>query len=151
MKNKNNNAPKYVGSIEVKLNRIEVFSFSNSSCPFYTITFSDGKIVTIGGAISGGLSRIDDLIFDARDFHCFASNVAWYIEKGESLTDYEFAKSAHRVVADTGWFEKPARVLIDLYDNGQVGLGASDCLYLKDKDGKIGIHIDEVQLREMFL
>ena len=143
-------APKYVASMEVKLNRIEVYSFSNSSCPYYTITLSDGRIVTIGGALTGSrLSEVEYPIFEARDFSHFVPNIHYYMETGKSLYPYETAQLIHRVVADTGWFKEPARVLIDLYDNGQIGLGASNYFYLKTNDGKLSLHFDEVQLKEI--
>lgn len=142
--------PKYVASMELKLNRIEVYSFSKSSCPYYTITLPDGKIVTIGGALTGNrLSEIENPIFEARDFSHFVPNIHYYMETGKALYPYETARFIHRVVADTGWFKEPARVLIDLYDNGQIGLGASNYFYLKTDNGKFSLHFDEVQLNKI--
>lgn len=143
---------KYAGSVETYIKRVEVFSFSNSFCPFYTITTKQGDVV-IGGAIGGRLSEIEDPLFEARIFNgSFVNDFAYLFEWGESLYDYETAKATHKVVADTGEME-PQRVLIDLYGNGgdynKYALGGSLFLVNRDDKGTISLAIDEVAMKEM--
>ena len=149
---KKNKEFKYAGSIETYIKRVEVFSFSNSFCPFYTITTKQGDKV-IGGAIGGRLSEIEDPLFEARIFSGpFVNDFAHLFECGESLYNYETAKATHKVVADTGEME-PQRVLIDIYGNGgdynKYALGGSLFMLHRTADGNIGLALDGVAMKEM--
>lgn len=152
MKN-NNKKFKYVGSVETFIKRVEVFSFSNCFCPFYTIETPVGDRV-FGGAIGGSrLSEMEDPIFESRIFSGpFVNDFAYYFEKGESLYSYETAKIMHKVVADTG-IMKPQRVLIDIFGNGgdymKYALGGSRFLLEKNTDGQIGLMLDSVEIERM--
>lgn len=156
-KEKNENY-KYVGSVELYLKRIEVFSFSNLMCPFYTIQALDGQDYTFGGAVGKSLREmenpIEDSIFESRIFSGpFVNDIYWLFTQGESLNDYSVALLHHKI-ADTGFFKQPARVLIDVFSNGKdskYALGGSTYMLERDKDGKIGIRMDGIEMQKMGL
>ena len=142
----------YVDSVETYLKRIEIFSISNRSCPFYTLTGKNGDIV-IGGARGGRLSEMEDPIFEARIFNgLFLADFVFSFEHGRPSCSYETAKAkADKVVADTGMME-PQRVLIDLYYDGKniiYALGGSSYLLNRKKDGTIGFVLDAVEAEKM--
>ena len=146
---KNNKAFKYVGTVEVFIKRVEVFSFSNSLCPFYTLETPNGDMV-FGGAIGGRLSEIENPILESKIFSGpFVNDFSHFFEIGESLYPYETAKIVHKVVADTGIME-PQSVLIDIYGNGgeynRYALRRSKFLGERADNGKFGYVFDLSEL-----
>lgn len=144
----------YIGSTELRLNRIEVFSFSGGAVPFYHITFFNGdESIVVGGTFTTmrvADNKPEDLVFESRNSNYFLIDLFHYFAEGKSLTDYNFAKRMKKKVADSGKID--SRVLVDLYGNDEVlnfALGASDYLYIKDEDGKIGLMFDEIQATDM--
>ena len=139
----------YVGSGEFALSRIEIFSFSGLCVPFYHFTIpATGENAVIGGVRGGRLTDMEDPMWEARDAYYFLTNICYYAEHGESMTDYTFAKRMHKKVADSGEIE--CRVLVDQYSDGKVGLGASNYLYWKDANGQMMMCLDDVLVEQMF-
>ena len=140
------NTFKYVGSCELTINRIEVFSCSRSAVPFYHFTNPDNERFVVGGIRLGQLDEMKDVMFEAR----LANN--FLLPLANSMTDsYEWTKAVHQKVADSG--EITGRVMLDLFEDengiGAFQLGASDILYLKGEDGGIKLCLDEVEVQKM--
>ena len=141
---------KYDGSVELKVKRIQVFSFSKLAVPFYWVEDVGGYIHQYGGSIIGRLDEIEDPILAAREERSFINNMAHPFEKGESLTSYEFATATHKMVADSGIFD--GRVLVDVFINSKgerrYCVGGSDFIYRKVGD-KYALLLDGVELEKM--
>ena len=141
---------KYIGSIESKVVRIQVFSFSKLAVPFYWMEGADGEVRKFGGSVIGRLAEMEDPIFEAKEESAFIYNIAYPLEKGESILEYEYATAYHSIVADSG--EIDGRVLIDVFVNKKgeckYCVGGSNIIYRKKGEG-IQLLIDEVELERM--
>ena len=140
----------YVGSAELKVVRIQVFSFSKLAVPFYWVEGADGVVKQYGGAVIGRLAEMEDPIFEAREERSFITNIAYSFEEGESLTSYEYASEMHKMVADSGMFD--GRVLVDIFQNKKgeqkYCVGGSDFIYRKDGD-KYALLLEGVEIEKM--
>ena len=140
------NNPTYVCSFEIKVKRIEIYSFSKLAVPYYWVQTKDG-VKVLGGAIIGRLQDIDDPILEAR----LDTNFIWNVCGGMD-SNYDYAVANKTKVADSGEFD--GRVLVDVYQTStghRYAVGGSNFVYGKSDDGKTILYLDEIELKRQGL
>ena len=135
------NNPTYVCSFEIKVKRIEIYSFSKLAVPYYWVQTKKG-VEVFGGAIIGRLQDMDDPILEARLDSNFICNVCGM------HSNYDYAVANKTKVADSGEFD--GRVLVDVYQTSKghrYAVGGSNFVYGKSDDGKTILYLDEIELK----